>query len=363
MKAIITAGGRGTRLRPLTHSNNKHLLPIANKPMILYPVEHLRNAGILDIGIIVNETKAEIESLLGNGSAFGVNITYIFQEKPLGLGHCLKISEGFLGDTDKFVMYLGDNILAKGIKEFVDDFAKSSFDACMTLVDMKDKERLKSLGVAEIEGNRIIATEEKPQNPKSSHFAASGIYFLQRNAFNAFNGNDAIKPSARGELEITSGVFKYLVDHGFKVGYYNITGWWKDTGKMEDLIDANRLVLDKFDGYLVNGTISPTSEVEGDLLLGKGSVIENSKILGPVVIGDNVKIINSKIGSYSAIGNNCYIENSEIENSIMMEGSSLINLQNVCGSLIGANAKVKKNGGNPKVSSIVIGDDSVISLA
>jgi glucose-1-phosphate thymidylyltransferase len=363
MKAIITAGGRGTRLRPLTHSNNKHLLPIANKPMLLYPVEHLRDAGILDIGVIVNETKPEIEGLLGDGSSIGVKITYIFQEKPLGLGHCLKISEGFLRDTERFVMYLGDNILAKGIKEFVEDFEKSKNNACMTLVDLKDRERLKSLGVAEIQGGAIVATEEKPQEPKPTHFAASGIYFFDNNVFKAFNGEDAIRPSPRGELEITSGVFRYLLEHNYNVGYYNITGWWKDTGKMEDLIDANSLVLDKFDGFVNLGKISSTSKVVGDLLLGKGSVVEDSQILGPVVIGENVAIKNSRIGAYCAIGNNCVIENSEIENSIMMSGSSLVHLKNVTGSLIGFNAKITKNGGGPEVSRIIVGDDSVLSLA
>jgi len=268
-------------------------------------------------------------------------------------------------------MYLGDNILAKGIKEFVDDFKNSSNNACMTLVDIKDRERLKSLGVAEIKDGRIVATEEKPQDPKPNHLAASGIYFFDGNVFKAFNGDGAIKPSARGELEITSGVFRYLIEHDYKVGYYNITGWWKDTGKMDDLIDANRLVLDKFDGFKNEGTISSTSEVEGDLLLGKGSVVEKSQILGPVVIGENVVIKNSRIGAYTAIGNNCVIEDSEIENSILMEGAGLTNLKNVTGSLIGFNAKInkfvskeiKKNGGGPDVSRIIVGDDSVISLA
>ena len=363
MKAIITAGGRGTRLRPLTHSNNKHLLPIANKPMILYPLEQIRDAGILDIGVIVNETRAEIESLLGDGSKFGVRITYIFQEKPLGIGHCLKISQDFLQGTDKFVMYLGDNVSALGIKGFVDDFIKSDKNAMMSLVKVDDLEKLKAWGVAEIEGDKVLRVEEKPQNPKPNHLGGAGIYFFDSNAFKAFSGDGAIVPSARGEYEITSGVFRYLIDHGYKVGYYNITGWWKDTGRMEDLIEANRLVLDKYDGFEIKGKIDASSKVVGDIKLGTESTIQNSNILGPVVIGENVVIKNSKIGAYTAIGDNCVIENSEIENSILMSGASLTNLQNVTASLIGFNAKVKKNGGVPNVSSLVVGDDSVISLA
>ncbi|MBU4381068.1 glucose-1-phosphate thymidylyltransferase [Candidatus Parcubacteria bacterium] len=363
MKAIITAGGRGTRLRPFTHSNNKHLLPIANKPMILYPLEQIRDAGIKEIGIIVNETRAEIENLLGDGSTFGVSLTYIFQEKPLGIGHCLKISEEFLRGTDKFVMYLGDNVSALGIKVFVEDFAKSDKNAVMSLVKVDDLEKLKAWGVAEIEGDRVVRVEEKPQNPKPNHLGGAGIYFFDSNAFKAFSGKDAIVPSNRGEYEITSGVYRYLINHGYKVGYYNITGWWKDTGRMEDLIEANRLVLDKFDGFEVKGKIDANSKVVGDIKLGIGSIIENSNILGPVVIGENVIIKNSKIGAYTAVGDNCQIVNSEIENSILMNGASLTNLQNVSSSLIGSNAKIKKNGGAPNVSSIVVGDDSVISLA
>lgn len=235
MKALITSGGRGTRLRPLTHTQNKHLIPIANKPIIHYAIEYCAEAGIKEIGIVYNADSIAIPDALGDGSQFGVRLTFIPQEAPLGLAHVVKISQDFIGD-EPFVFYLGDNMVVGGLKRFIEEFEKNKSNCHLTLAKVKDPQRF---GVPELDGNRIVRIEEKPRHPKSD-FAVAGIYIYDSSIFKAVNN---IQPSARGELEI-SDAHQYLLDHGYKVTYSEITGWWKDTGKPYDLLEANRLVLD-----------------------------------------------------------------------------------------------------------------------
>ena len=307
MKALITAGGRGTRLRPLTFTNNKHLIPIANKPIIEYAIEAVREAGITDIGITYNYGLEELQSYLGEGERYEVSITYIHQQAPIGLADCVRAAEDFIGH-DKFVFYLGDNMLAGGIKEFVEEFAKDTKTNCLLLLaKVPDPERF---GVAEInKKGDVIRTVEKPTSFISDR-AITGIYFFDHHIFKAFKGKDAIKPSARGELEIPD-AFQYLIDHGYTVHAKNVSGWWKDTGKMNDLLLANRLILEKGYTFEIDGNSEDTL-IEGEVAIAKGAKVINSHIRGPVVIGEGSIVENSYIGPFTSIDKNCVIRNSEI---------------------------------------------------
>ena len=316
MKALVTAGGHGTRLRPITNTKNKHLIPIANKPMLMYALEYIRDAGIVDVGIVINEEDSEIKKKFGDGSDLNLTLTYIQQKAPLGLSHVIKISEPFIGD-EKFIFYLGDNILVGGIKPFIDKFKMDGSNCHLVLSKVSDPQRF---GVPEIKENRIITVEEKPENPKSD-YAVTGIYIYDRHIFEAVNN---IHPSARGELEI-SDAHQYLLDKKLHVSYSEITGWWKDTGKASDLLEANRLVLDNLSD-LREGEIDAVSKVLGRVVLGKGSQVKNSTIRGPVIIGKNVRIKNAYIGPYTSIADECLITGSELEYSIIMDGSRIVNV-------------------------------------
>ncbi len=356
MKGLITAGGRGTRLRPITFTINKHTIPIANKPMILYPLESMVKIGIKEIGVIVNETKPEIEAILGNGGRWGVKIKYIFQEQPLGLAHCLKISQDFL-KKDKFIFYLGDNIFTGDLASIAKKFIKSNDSCHLLLVEVDDPSRF---GQAIVKNGRVIKTVEKPPKPISK-WAIAGIYFLDHHCFESFKGREAIKPSARGELEIPD-VFQYLIDHKFRVTAENVTGWWKDTGRMEDLLEANRLILDAFNGRKILGK-SINSTFIGDVKVGKKSLIKNSIIRGPVVIGEKVIIKDSYIGPYTSVYHSCLIENSEVENSILLENAAIKNItRRIDSSLIGKESIVQTNSQKPKILKFLIGDSSLVSL-
>ncbi len=276
MKALITAGGHGTRLRPITHTQNKHLIPIANKLMLDYALDYVREANIMDVGIVINADDTSIKSEFGDGSSRNIKITYIPQDAPLGLAHVVKISEKFIGN-DPFIFYLGDNILVGGIKKFVSEFKNAKSNCHLALSKVPDPNRF---GVAEIKDNKIIGIEEKPAKPKSN-FAVTGIYLYDSTIFEAVNN---IEPSARGELEI-SDAHQYLLNKGYHISYSEITGWWKDTGKPSDLLEANRLVLDNIVDSR-NGDITNT-EITGNIYLGKNVKISNSKIDGPVIINDN----------------------------------------------------------------------------
>lgn len=353
MKALITSGGKGTRLRPLTNTQNKHLIPIANKPILYNPIEIAVDAGITEIGIITNADNDEVQKAIGNGSRWGVNITYIPQEAPLGLAHVVKIAEDFIG-KESFVFYLGDNMVVGGIKRFIEKFERDRVNCYLTLARVKDPERF---GVPEIKNNRIISVEEKPKVPKSQ-FAVAGIYIYDYHIFEAVNN---IKPSARGELEI-SDAHQYLIDHNYQIGYSEITGWWKDTGKPIDLLEANRLVLEHLDPK-IEGSVDEKSHVVGKVTIEDGVKIINSNIRGPVIIGKNTVIENSYIGPFTSIQNDCLIRNSEIEFSILLNECKVIDIGiRIESSLLGTDVEIVRSEDKPSTHRFFIGDQSRVEL-
>lgn len=353
MKALITAGGHGTRLRPITHTQNKHLIPIANKLMLGYALEYAHDAGIEEVGIIINEKDKSIEKAFGNGDNYGLKITYIEQSAPLGLGHVVKIAEPFIG-SDPFVFYLGDNILVGGINKFVDEFQSNGSNCHLVLSKVPDPNRF---GVAEVKDGKIIGIEEKPSNPKSN-LAVTGIYVYDSHIFEAVNN---IKPSARGELEI-SDAHQYLLERGYSITYSEITGWWKDTGKPSDLLEANRLVLDNIKDNR-HGNIDSLSTVSGRVIIGEGAEIIDSNIRGPVVIGNNVKIEGAYVGPYTAVGDGCIIINSEIEYSILMNDCSILNIsRRIEASLLGSDVQLLRSKSKPITHRFILGDQSRVEI-
>ncbi|HEY9188921.1 MAG TPA: glucose-1-phosphate thymidylyltransferase [Bacteroidota bacterium] len=352
MKALIASGGRGTRLRPLTHTQNKHLIPIANKPILHYAIEGVRDAGITDIGIIINAGSTEVPDAIGDGSNFGVKITYIPQSAPLGLAHVVKISQDFIGD-DNFIFYLGDNMVVGGVKRFIEEFDKSDCNCFLTLSRVKDPTRF---GVPEIIDNRIVSVEEKPKVPKSP-FAVAGIYIYDKSIFEAVNN---IEKSARGEYEI-SDAHQYLIDHNYKIGFCEITGWWKDTGNSLDLLEANRLVLDNITSD-IKGDID-NSDVAGRVIIGETSKIKNSKIRGPVIIGNDCVIENCYIGPFTSVGDGTVIVNSEVEYSIILKNCKILDVNTrIEGSLLGNDVELVESTGKPRVQRFLIGDQSRVEL-
>ena len=358
MKALISSGGKGTRLRPLTHTSNKHLIPIANKPMIYYVIEAVIQAGIKEIGIVINpETGDEIKGALGSGDKWGVKFTYIIQEAPLGLAHVVKVSQDFIKDAP-FVFYLGDNVLVGGINRFIEEFLKNKNNCQLVLAKVKEPERF---GVAEIKDGRVISVKEKPQKPRSS-YAVTGIYLYDHSIFEAVNN---ITPSTRGELEI-SDAHQYLISNGFAVGYSEITGWWKDTGKPEDLLEANRLILDRIiDGGepKIMGEVDSSSDIAGKVIIEEGAKVIKSTIRGPVIIGENTLVENSYIGPFTSIYYACEIKNSEIEYSIVLENCKIIDADvRIERSLLGREVKIYKNNSKPSTQKFILGDQSTVEL-
>ncbi|MCK4894310.1 MAG: glucose-1-phosphate thymidylyltransferase [Calditrichia bacterium] len=353
MKALITSGGKGTRLRPITHTQNKHLIPVANKPILHYAIEAIAQAGIKDIGILINADNDDVAKAIGDGKKWGVNIQYIPQEAPLGLAHVVKISQDFIKE-EPFIFYLGDNMVIGGVERFFRQFEKEKSNCHLTISKVKEPSRF---GVPEIKGNKIVGVEEKPTAPKSE-FAVAGIYLYDKTIFEAVN---AIKPSERGELEI-SDAHQYLLDHGYKITYSEITGWWKDTGKPEDLLEANRLVLSTLKGQM-NGTVDKGSTLAGEISLGKGSKIISSHIRGPVIIGENTIIENSYIGPYTSIHDKTQVSNSEVEFSIIMENCRIENVGiRIESSILGSNVDIIKAKGIPKTHRFILGTQSLVEL-
>jgi len=358
MKGLITSGGMGTRLRPITHTSNKHLIPIANKPMLFYAIEALIGAGIDDIGIIINpETGDEMRAALGDGSNFGCAFTYILQDKPLGLAHVVKISEEFIG-KEPFVFYLGDNVVVGGISAFVDEFNTNKPNCQLVLSKTKHPE---SFGVAEIEGGRVVRIEEKPKKPRSN-YAVTGIYIYDHHIFEAVN---SIEPSARGELEI-SDAHQYLLDNGFDVRSSEITGWWKDTGQPEDLLEANRLALDMMlekSEPEIRGEVDDDSDIAGKVVIEVGATIIRSQIRGPVVIGRDTVIEDSYIGPFTSIYYGCQVRRSEVEYSIILEECSITDADiRIERSLLGREVEILKGNTKPRTQKFIVGDQSRIEL-
>ena len=353
MKGLILSGGRGTRLRPLTYTSAKQLVPVANKPVLFYAIESLAEAGIRDIGIVVGDTQAEIRAAVGDGAAWGVKVTYIEQDAPRGLAHAVLISEPFIGN-DPFVMYLGDNLLNKGIVRFVDEFVRERPAAQILLARVPDPQMF---GVAELSDGRVIGLVEKPKEPKSD-LALVGVYMFSAAVFDAVK---SIKPSFRNELEITDAI-QTLIDRGLEVRPHIVDGWWKDTGKLEDMLEANRLILDTIERR-VDGTVDAESRIEGKVIIEPGAIVERSVIRGPVVVGARAHIVNAFIGPFTSIMNDAEILDSEIEHSIVLEGSSISNLANrVEDSLIGKNVRIYRLPVKPSAYRFMLGDNSEVGI-
>ena len=352
MKALVLAGGSGTRLRPITHTRAKQLVPVANKPVLYYCLETLLEAGIDDIGIIVGETQQEIRAAIGDGSRFGVKVTYIEQPDPLGLAHAVKISEDFLKNDD-FVMFLGDNLIKDGISTLVKEFNKNKPNAQILLAEVENPSQF---GVAQLNGDKkVVKLVEKPKDP-ASNLALVGVYMFDKSIMKAVN---SIKPSNRNELEITDAI-QHLIDSGHEVEPHVIKGWWKDTGKLEDMLEANRMMLEGVEGN--EGDVDKDSKLFGSVRLEKGSKIINSVIRGPVTIGENTVIDNSYIGPFSSIYYDCVIKNSEIEHSIILEKSSVSDMHRIEDSLVGKNVTVSKTEQKPKAYRLMLGDSSNVEV-
>jgi glucose-1-phosphate thymidylyltransferase len=328
-------------------------VPIANKPILFYGIEAIRDAGIQDIAIIVGDTADEVKAAVGDGSRFDARITYIKQDAPLGLAHAVKISREYMG-SDPFVMYLGDNLLSGGIRNFVDEFSKGKFDAQILLTRVKNPG---DFGVAELNGGRVIGLEEKPKHPKSD-YALVGVYMFTPRIFEA---TDKIKPSRRGELEITDAI-QYLIENKFHVQSHIVEGWWKDTGKLEDMLDANRMVLTGM-ATRVESRQLEDSEFHGHVHLDDDVEVKRSVLRGPCIIGKGSKIIDAYIGPFTSIGAGSHVENSEIENSILLENCRIENIgSRMSDSLIGRNVIVRRGSKPPRAYRLMVGDNSEITV-
>jgi glucose-1-phosphate thymidylyltransferase len=358
MKALILAGGAGTRLRPITHTSAKQLVPVANKPILFYGIEAMVAAGITEIGVIVGDTRAEVMAALGDGSRFGATFTFIPQDAPLGLAHCVLIADDFLGDDD-FVMYLGDNLLEQDLGAFVHAFesAREGADPPTAQILLKQVPDPHRFGIAELDhdGN-VVRLVEKPADPPSD-LALVGVYLFDRTINEAVR---AIAPSPRGELEITDAI-QWLVDQGRRVRCELLTGWWIDTGKLTPLLEANRLLLEKIEPR-IDGKVDDASTVDGRVIIEAGATVTNSILRGPLVIGSGAVITDSFVGPFSAIGDGCEIVNSEVEHSVIMAGSKVIDIQRLEDSLIGKEAVVTRSQVRPRALRLMVGDHCQIDV-
>lgn len=356
MKAIILSGGKGTRLRPLTYTGAKQLVPVANKPILWYGIESIVAAGITEIGIIISpETGAEVKSKTGNGDRFGANITYIKQDKPLGLAHAVKVAQPFLGDSP-FVMYLGDNLVQSQLDLFVDKFQSQHLDALTLLCEVENPS---AFGVAKVDQTgKVLQLIEKPKDPPSN-LALVGVYLFSPEIHQAIAN---IQPSPRGELEITDAI-QYLIDQQKSVVSFKLKGWWLDTGKKDDLLAANQIILDTCLELTIEGAIDANSKISGRVHIGQDTQIQNSMIRGPVTIGKNCKITNCFIGPYSSIADNTTLTDIDIEHSVILKGATLEGISDrIVDSLIGERAQLKVAPQRPKALRFMIGDDSTIEL-
>ncbi|AOR36606.1 glucose-1-phosphate thymidylyltransferase [Streptomyces fodineus] len=354
MKALLLSGGSGTRLRPITHTSAKQLVPVANKPVLFYGLEAIAEAGIGQVGIIVGDTAEEIREAVGDGSAFGLDVTYIPQEAPLGLAHAVLIAREFLGEDD-FVMYLGDNFVVGGITDLVDAFRSERPAAQILLTKVPDPS---AFGVAELDtAGQVIGLEEKPRQPKSE-LALVGVYLFSPAVHEAVR---AIKPSGRGELEITDAI-QWLIDAGRDVRSTTISGYWKDTGNVTDMLEVNRSVLETLERE-IGGTVDDDSEIIGRVRIEPGAKVTGSRLVGPVVVGVNTVITDSYVGPFTSIAGDCRIEDSEIEYSIVLRDSSVTGVRRVEASLIGRNVEVTPAPRKPAAHRLVLGDHSKVQIS
>jgi len=355
MKALVLSGGAGTRLRPITHTSAKQLVPVANKPVLFYGLEAIAEAGITDVGIIVGDTAPAIEAAVGDGSRFGIKATYIRQDAPLGLAHAVLVAREFLGDDD-FVMYLGDNFIVGGINGLVEEFSARRPQAQIMLTRVSDP---RAFGVAELdaETGRVKSLEEKPKQPRSD-LALVGVYLFTAAIHEAVSN---LKPSWRGELEITEAI-QWLLDNGRTVNSTTITGYWKDTGNVTDMLEVNRLVLEGQEPRL-DGTVDDASEIIGRVVVEAGATVTGSRIVGPVIIGAGAAISGSYIGPFTAIDDGCAVDDSEIEYSIVLSNASIRGVRRIEASLIGHYAEVTPAPRVPRAHRLVLGDHSKVQIS
>ncbi len=353
LKGLILSGGKGTRLRPITHTSAKQLVPVANKPVLFYGIEAMAAAGIEEVGIIIApETGAEIRAAAGDGARFGVRITYIVQDEPAGLAHAVLTAEAFLG-ASPFVMYLGDNLLQGGITDLVQAFTAGAPDALILLTPVSDPEHY---GVAELDGGTVVRLVEKPPAPQTD-LALVGVYMFTPAIHDAAR---AIEPSGRGELEITDAIQR-LVDTGLRVEPHIVRGWWKDTGRLEDMLAANRLVLDTIEAAVEGELVE--SQVDGRVVIAPGARLERCAVRGPAIIGAGAELRDCYVGPYTAIGERCVIEGAEVEHSILLAGASVRNLAGrMESSLLGRNVKIGRDHRQPRAYRFLVGDNSEIGI-
>jgi glucose-1-phosphate thymidylyltransferase len=354
LKGLILAGGAGTRLRPLTYSSAKQLVPVANKPVLFYGIEAMRDAGIEDITIVISPGMPgkDIEERAGDGSRWGIKIGYVVQAEALGLAHAVLTGEEAIGDSP-FVVYLGDNLLRDGIQAMVEQFKENRPDALILLQHVADP---RAFGVAELEGEKVVRLTEKPPEPKSD-LALVGVYMFQPGVFDVCR---SLQPSARGEYEITEAI-QTLIDQGKRVEPHIVTGWWKDTGKWEDMLDANRLLLEAIDPYVDGELID--SKLEGRIAVGPGARLERCHVRGPAAIGSRAVLTDAYIGPYSAVGDGCEVRHAEIEHSILLENSKITDLDHrLEGSLIGRNVTIGRSSSKPRAYRFLVGDNSQIGI-
>ena len=354
MKGLVLSGGKGTRLRPITYTSAKQLVPVANKPVLFRVIEAIRDAGIDEIGIVIGDTGPEVRAAVGDGKRWGVQIEYIQQDAPLGLAHAVKIARNFLGD-ERFVMFLGDNCIQGGISSLIEQFGHSEYNAQIVLKQVTNPQQY---GVAELdEHGRILRLTEKPRTPRSD-LALVGIYLFDPSIWEAV---EAIKPSWRGELEITDAI-QWLVEHGKHVYPYVHEGWWIDTGKKDDMLEANRLILEEMPA-VIEGYVDRDSQLIGKVIVEKGAEIINSTIRGPAIIGEHTRIINAYVGPFTSVYHHCTIESSEIEHSIVLEHSTIQDLPNrLEDSLIGRHVEVHRSPFKPRAYRLVLGDHSNVGV-
>ena len=355
LRGLVLSGGRGSRLRPITHTGAKQLVPVANRPILFYVLENLSEAGIQEVGMIISpETGKEIKSAVGEGKDWGLKVEYLLQEEPLGLAHAVKIAKPFLG-SHSFIMYLGDNLIGSGITKYRRDFEQSKADASILL---KEVDAPTNFGIAEVDRQGgVIRLIEKPKAPVSN-LAIVGVYFFSAKIHEAVT---KIRPSLRGELEITDAI-QWLLDHQSKVLSHRLDGWWLDTGKKDNLLTANTTVLDEWTHRKIKGKVDATSKVTGRVDLGQGSQIVNSTVRGPVVIGENVYIEGSFIGPFTSIGNGCRIRSAVVEHSVVLENAVIEHIDRLEDSLVGKGSLIAQCQGNHHAYRLTIGDDSVVEL-
>ena len=360
MKGLILCGGAGTRLRPITHTSAKQLVPVANKPILFYGIEDMAAAGITDIGIIVGDTRSEIMAALGDGSAWGVHVTYIPQDSPDGLAHCVLIAQPFLGDED-FVMYLGDNLLQQGLAGFVDSFvaarARDGDNAPAAQILLAHVSDPRQFGVAEVsDTGEVVRLVEKPADPPSD-LALVGVYLFDHWVHDAVR---AITPSDRGELEITDAI-QWLLDHGHRVVHEVLEGWWIDTGKKDPLLESNRYLLERLDPAN-HGSVDAASTIEGRVVIEKDAEVIGSRIQGPAIIGERTKVVNSVIGPFTSIAADCEIRDAELDNSVVLSQSRIVGVAGLTDSLVGREVEVTGSGQRPHVMRLMLGDHSKVDL-